>query len=97
MQGLPDPKLLHDKGMQIVANEIARYGAYLPYFKELQRALPGSGFPGLSSADRYVPTYLFLLMQLYIEEGGDLEALQANLLKRGIDLNEVQLYLRDRA
>lgn len=97
VQGLPDPKLLHDKGMQIVANEIARYGAYLPYFKELQRALPGSGFPGLSSADRYVPTYLFLLMQLYIEEGGDIEALQANLLKRGIDLNEVQLYLRDRA
>ena len=38
-----------------------------------------------------------ILTESMIEEGGDLEALQANLLKRGIDLNEVQLYLRDRA
>lgn len=84
---------LHEKGMKITRDEIERYGAYLPYFNELRRTLPGSGFQGLSPTDRYVPTYLYLLLQLYAEEGGDLEALSADMTAKGIDLNELEVYL----
>lgn len=84
---------LHDKGMAITLGEIERYGAYLPYFNELRRTLPGSGFAGLSPADRYVPTYLYLLLQLYAEEGGDLAAVGESLAKKGINLDDLERYL----
>ena len=70
-----------------------RYGAYLPYFNELRRSLPGYGFTGLSPADRYVPTYLYLLLQLYADEGGDLDKLQEEVADRGIDLNDLEGYM----
>lgn len=87
---------LHEKGMKITAEEIQRYGAFLPYFNELRRSMPGYGFSGLSPADRYVPTYLYLLMQLYTEEGGDLQKLQDILVKRGVNLNDIENYLSAR-
>lgn len=86
-------KNLHKKGLDIVRGEIMRYGAYLPYFNELRRSLPGYGFTGLSPADRYVPTYLYLLLQLYADEGGDLDKLQEEVADRGIDLNDLEGYM----
>jgi len=88
-------KNLHKKGLDITRGEIERYGAFLPYFNELRRTLPGSGFSGLSAADRYVPTYLYLLMQLYADEGGDLAALNEDMKARDIDLNQIADYLPD--
>ena len=32
-------------------------------------------------------------MQLYVEEGGDLNALHEQLLDQGIDLNDIQNYI----
>ncbi len=87
---------LYDKGMKITLGEIERYGAYLPYFNELRRSLPGSGFSGLSATDRYVPTYLYLLLQLYAEEGGDLKVLSESLSKKGINLDDLEAYLPNR-
>ncbi|MDE6360265.1 MAG: DUF2723 domain-containing protein [Muribaculaceae bacterium] len=87
---------LFDKGMKITLGEIDRYAAYLPYFNELRRTLPGSGFSGLSPADRYVPTYLYLLLQLYAEEGGDLNALSESLAKKGVNLDDLEAYLPNR-
>lgn len=87
---------LYDKGMKITLGEIDRYAAYLPYFNELRRTLPGSGFSGLSPADRYVPTYLYLLLQLYAEEGGDLNALSESLAKKGVNLDDLEAYLPNR-
>jgi hypothetical protein len=80
-------KKVHAKGLKMVKQEIERYGAYLPYFMELRRTLPYSGFSGLSAADRYVPTYLYILLNTYTSEGGDTLALQDELMKKGIDLN----------
>ena len=45
-------KKLHEKGMKILEDELLRYGAYIPYFMELRRSLPASGFQALSPADR---------------------------------------------
>ena len=59
----------------------------------LRRSHPAGGFNNLSTADRYIPTYLYLLMQLYVEEGGDLNALHEQLLDQGIDLNDIQNYI----
>ena len=87
---------LYDKGMKIVLGEIERYAAYLPYFNELRRTLPGSGFSGLSPADRYVPTYLYLLLQLYAEEGGDLKVVSDSLAKKGVNLDDLEAYLPNR-
>jgi len=87
---------LYDKGMKITLGEIERYAAYLPYFNELRRTLPGSGFSGLSAADRYVPTYLYMLLQLYAEEGGDLKALGESLSKKGVNLDDLEAYLPNR-
>ena len=87
-----DPKL-KQKGLTIVRDEIRRYGAFLPYFNSLRRSHPAGGFNNLSATDRYVPTYLYLLMQLYVEEGGDLSALHEQLLDEGIDLNDIQNYI----
>ena len=87
---------LHDKGMKITRGEIERYAAFLPYFNELRRALPGSGFSGLSATDRYVPTYLYMLLQLYAEEGGDLAALGSELAVKGIRLDDLEVYLPNR-
>jgi hypothetical protein len=89
-------KKLHEKGMKIVRAEIERYGAFLPYFNELRRTLPGSGFGGLSPADRYVPTYLYMLLQMYAEEGGNVEALDKQLADKGINLNDLEAYLPNR-
>lgn len=85
---------LHNKGMAITLSEINRYAAYLPYFNELRRTLPGSGFGGLSPADRYVPTYLYLLLELYADEGGDLKALGDELADKGININDLEAYLQ---
>jgi hypothetical protein len=82
--------------MKIVRAEIERYGAFLPYFNELRRTLPGSGFGGLSPADRYVPTYLYMLLQMYAEEGGNVEALDKQLADKGINLNDLEAYLPNR-
>ena len=87
-----DRKLL-EKGQQIIHDEILRYGAYLPYFNELKRKLPGYGFSGLSAVDRYVPMYLYQLMQLYVDGGGDIEAVNKEAQARGYDLNMVMNFL----
>ena len=86
-------KDLAEKGMKILHDEILRYGAYLPYFNELRRTLPASGVSGLSAADRYVPTYLYILLQDYVDYGGDTDKLQKELFARRIDINDLDSYL----
>ena len=86
-------KNLKAKGMNIIHNELTRYAAYLPYFMELQRTLPGSGFSGLTAADRYVPTYVYLLLDTYSKNGGDTAALNKELLAKGIDINLLRNFL----
>ena len=72
-----------------------RYGAYLPYFKELRKTLPGSRFSGLTGADRFVPSYLYYLLEDYVQAGGDTDAVQKELIRKGIDINELEDYLRN--
>ena len=85
---------LREKGLDIIHDELTRYAAYLPYFMELRRTLPGSGFGGLSAADRYIPTYIYLLLQTYVAEGGDGDALQHELSAKGIDLNTLEHFIK---
>ena len=82
------------KGMEILTNEIMRYGSYLPYFMELRRTLPASGFSGLTPADRYVPTYLYLMLQRYTQEGGDAEQMAKQLQEKGIDLAALEYFIK---
>lgn len=86
---------LRKKGLAILHDEIVRYGAYLPYFKELRKTLPGSGFSGLTGADRFVPSYLYYLLEDYVQAGGDTDAVQKELIRKGIDINELEDYLRN--
>lgn len=81
------------KGLKILEDEIMRYGKYLPYFMELRRTLPGSGFSGLSLTDRYVPTYLYQLLQTYTEFDGDTDALSEKLIANGISLADLENFL----
>jgi hypothetical protein len=81
------------KGLKITHNEIVRYAKYLPYFSSLRKTLPYSGFSGLSPVDRYVPTYLYSLLQLYSEYDGDLTKLSEELAAKGIDINDLEAYL----
>jgi hypothetical protein len=89
-------KNLYNKGMKITRNEIERYAAFLPYFNELRKTLPGSGFSGLSTTDRYVPSYLYMLIQLYSEENGDLTAISNDMAAKGINLADLEDYLPNR-
>ncbi|MDE6126190.1 MAG: DUF2723 domain-containing protein, partial [Muribaculaceae bacterium] len=84
---------LRQKGLAVLEKEILRYGQYLPYFMELQRTLPGSGFSGLTYADRYIPTYLYVLLDAYNGEGGDSAALQEKLLAEGVNINDLTRFL----
>lgn len=84
---------LHAKGMRILKDELMRYGAYLPYFMELRRTLPASGFGGLSTADRYVPTYLYIMLQTFADEGGDTDALAKEMLANGINIADLEQFL----
>ncbi len=83
------------KGLDILHGEILRYGAYLPYFKELRKTLPASGFGGLSGVDRFVPSYLYYLLDDYVQAGGDTGALQKELAAKGVNLNDLEDYLRN--
>ncbi len=83
------------KGLDILHGEIVRYGAYLPYFKELRKTLPASGFGGLSGVDRFVPSYLYYLLDDYVQAGGDTDALQKELAAKGVNLNDLEDYLRN--
>jgi hypothetical protein len=58
--------------------------------------LPGSGFSGLSTTDRYVPSYLYMLIQLYSEENGDLTAISNDMAAKGINLADLEDYLPNR-
>jgi hypothetical protein len=84
---------LHDKGMDILESELMRYAAYLPYFMDLRRRLPGSGFGGLSNTDRYVPTYLYIMLQTYADEDGDTETLSRKMQEKGINIADLELFL----
>ena len=84
---------LTNKGLDIISSEIERYGAYLPYFMELRRTLPGSGFSGLSIADRYIPNYLYVLLQTYADAGGQTTKLAEKLEKEGIDLRLLENFI----
>ena len=85
-------KALNDKALAIFRDELLRYGKYLPYFNDLQRRADGS-FTGLSAADRYVPTYIYYLLQDYTDAGGDTEKLAREFSARGININDIQRYL----
>lgn len=82
----------HQKGMDILESELMRYGSYLPYFLELHRSVPG-GFATLTAADRYVPTYIYMMMQTYSDEGGDLDKLNETLQAKGVNLNDLDYFL----
>ena len=86
-------KKLKEKGMKILHDDLMRYGKYIPYFMELRRSLPGSGFSGLTTADRYVPTYIYMLLQTYSQEGGDLTALGEELKQVGVDIADLEYFL----
>ncbi len=87
---------LKKKGLDIISSEIERYGAYLPYFMELRRTLPGSGFSGLSPADRYIPTYLYVLLQTYADAGGQTNKLAEKLEQKGIDLRLLENFIANK-
>ena len=84
---------LQQRGMQILESEILRYGKYLPYFRELRRTLPGWGYSGLSATDRYVPVYLYTLIEDYMTYGGDTDNLTKKLSAAGININDLEEYL----
>lgn len=84
---------LRKKGMDILESEIMRFGEYIPYFMELRRSLPSSGFQGLSYTDRYIPTYVYILLQAYAENGGDTDTLSQKLQAKGINLNDLEVFL----
>ncbi|MDE6528148.1 MAG: hypothetical protein K2L78_03785, partial [Muribaculaceae bacterium] len=87
---------LHQKGMQILEKELLRYGAYLPYFMELRRSLPRSGFQGLTAADRYVPTYIYVMLQTFADEGGDTDALAQKMRERNINIADLEYFIANK-
>ncbi len=84
---------LHAKGMTILENELMRYASYLPYFMELRRTLPGSGFSGLTTTDRYVPTYIYIMLQTFADEGGDTDALSRRMQEKGINIADLEHFI----
>ncbi|MBD5224709.1 MAG: DUF2723 domain-containing protein [Bacteroidales bacterium] len=84
---------LRQKGLDIIGGEIERYAQYLPYFMELRRTLPGTGFSGLQLSDRYIPSYLYILLQTYADAGGDTGAMADKLMNQGIDLHLLENFL----
>ncbi len=70
------------KGLDIIENEIKRYGEYIIYFQNLKpwqyRTLPRN--------DRYInDTYFISLIQSYANGGGDAETLMTELEDAGVD------------
>ncbi len=80
---------LRAKGLAVLEGEIKRYAQYVPYYMELMRALPSSGFQGLTYADRYIPTYIYVLLETFDQNGGDTAKLHQELLAEGINLNDL--------
>ncbi len=89
-------KKLHEKGMKILEDELLRYGAYIPYFMELRRSLPASGFQALSPADRYVPTYVYIMLQTFADEGGDTDALSKKMHERNINIADLEYFIANK-
>lgn len=89
------------RGLEILKGEIVRYADYIPYFNSLiddendrltssrdyRRRAASLGDINVSATERYIPQYLYLLMQEYNAAGGDLEALGDELDRRGIDID----------
>ena len=72
------------KGHQTLENEIRRYAQTYKYLLSLQR-VPWQ-LRTISRVDRYAPTYLTSLIETYYSDGGDVEALVAELEKTGVDI-----------
>ncbi len=89
-------KKLHEKGMKILEDELLRYGVYIPYFMELRRSLPASGFQALSPADRYVPTYVYIMLQTFADEGGDTDALSKKMHERNINIADLEYFIANK-
>lgn len=73
----------HQKGLDILYGEIMRYAPYTPYLNEMRRR---GLYNAVSRTDRYAPQYLVQLIETYYAGGGDVEALQAELEGRGVDI-----------
>lgn len=72
---------LRQKGLSILLGEIKHYAPYIPYLHSLlldkeEQLGPSAGIVTVynlevSGVDRYVPLYLYQLLETYIDNGGD--------------------------
>ncbi|MDE6344219.1 MAG: hypothetical protein K2L69_05720, partial [Muribaculaceae bacterium] len=77
---------LIDKGLGIIHDEILRWAAYEPYFRDLRRR---GLYNNLSRGDRYATTYTVSLINTYYDAGGDINTLGESLDSLGIDISGV--------
>lgn len=73
-------------GLNVLLNEIMKYGDYLPYINELKRR---GMYNSLTLTDRYAPRYLVSLIESYYAGGGDLNLVTNHFDEKGIDLSSL--------
>ncbi len=95
------------RGLEIIEGEIMRYAAYIPYLNSLiddendrlasirnyRLNAASVGEINITATERYIPQYLYLLLDEYSSDGGDLEALAAKLDNQNIDINDLSILL----
>ena len=91
-----EDEALVDHGLEMLLKEIAHFAPHVPYLssliadKEMQRG-PFNSKPvtvynlEVTAVDRYIPYYLYQMMDLYKKSGGGEEALSEVLVKAGGD------------
>ncbi|MDE6645445.1 MAG: hypothetical protein K2J97_05125, partial [Muribaculaceae bacterium] len=77
---------LINKGLGIIHDEILRWAAYEPYFRDLRRR---GLYNNVSRADRYATTYTVSLINTYYDAGGDINTLGESLDSLGIDISGI--------
>ncbi len=77
---------LIDKGLGIIHDEILRWAAYEPYFRDLRRR---GLYNNVNRSDRYATTYTVSLINTYYDAGGDINTLGESLDSLGIDISGI--------
>ena len=90
---------LIDKGLDVIHGEIMRYAPYIPYYCMLVEQNGGLIVGnqssrnvqqlGLNYVDQFVPVYITNLLQTYMALGGDVDAVDAELEEKEIDIDMI--------
>jgi len=86
---LTGDKKYTDRGIEILEDEILRYGRFIPYFIDQQRR---GTYNQLSGLDRYVPQYIYHMLMTY-GDYADIDRLDALMKKNDIRINDLEKLL----